>query len=140
MFGVKRHFCSACEKGCRGYEPNSQLVPLPGEFPTFCRNCKCPAHFHKVAIEAADIAFPEGLHESVKSHSLVSNDLNFNCIFMAFQIRDQQKKGQNVQELVTILKEEGMEVVSVAAKHLDVEEAIFIKARMIAKEERQVRE
>jgi hypothetical protein len=136
LFGVKRHFCTVCESGCKGYEPNSQLVPLPGEFPTFCKNCKCPAHFHRVAVLPEDIRFPEGLHESIKSHALVCNDLNFNCIFMAYQIRDQLKKGQNVQELVTLLRDEGLEVVSIAAKNLEVEEAIFLKARMVAYEEK----
>lgn len=51
IFGIKRRFCKICESGCAGYEPNSLMVPLPGEFPTFCKACKCPAHFHQVCID-----------------------------------------------------------------------------------------
>jgi hypothetical protein len=61
IFGIKRRFCTVCEQGCNGYEPNILLVPKAGDFPTFCKNCKCPAHFHQIAIKAEEVPFPEEL-------------------------------------------------------------------------------
>lgn len=48
IFGVKRRFCTVCEQGCQGYEANNTIIPNGDitEFPTFCKHCKCPAHFH----------------------------------------------------------------------------------------------
>jgi hypothetical protein len=36
-----------------------------------------------------------------------------------------------MSELLTILKEEGLEVISVERRELEVEEAIYLKGRMI---------
>ena len=48
IFGIQRRFCNVCEEGCIGYEPHTILFPSQqlNQFPTFCKNCKCPAHFH----------------------------------------------------------------------------------------------
>jgi hypothetical protein len=64
------------------------MVPQAGEFPTFCKNCKCPAHFHTISLTPDDIAFPEQLRETIKNHNIASKDLNFNCVMMAFQVRE----------------------------------------------------
>lgn len=84
LFGIKRRFCKVCEKGCTGYLPNTLMVPQPGEFPTFCKNCKCPAHFHNICVDPEDIAFPEDLKVALQNHNITSKDLNFNCIMLAF--------------------------------------------------------
>ena len=70
IFGVKRRFCTVCEKGCIGYQPSTLMVPQSGEFPTFCKNCKCPAHFHQVCVTPADIVFPPELQETIKNYNI----------------------------------------------------------------------
>ena len=39
---------------------------------------------------------------------------------------------------MTILKEEGMEVISVDTRHLEIEEAIYLKSRMVGQTENLV--
>ena len=52
LFGIKRRLCEVrdCES-CTGYEPTKVLFGGRGEFPTFCKHCNCPAHFHTVEEE-----------------------------------------------------------------------------------------
>lgn len=92
MFGIKRRFCRVCEKGCIGYEPINMLVPnlagaggSLGEFPTFCKNCKCPAYFHQVVVDVVkDIVFPPELSETVKNYNITSKDVNYNAVVALF--------------------------------------------------------
>lgn len=58
FFGIKRKSCKVCGDGegsCPGYS-GSRLIfgsssQATNEFPTFCRMCRCPAHFHEVESE-----------------------------------------------------------------------------------------
>lgn len=84
------------------------------------------------------MVFPEELRESLKSHNIAAKDLNFNCVMLAFQVRDQHTKGQNVRELLTILKEEGMEIVQIENRYLEIEEAIYLKSRMMSQTENMI--
>lgn len=43
-----------------------------------------------------------------------------------------------MSELLTILKEEGLEVISIERRELEVEEAIYLKGRMIGQSENLV--
>jgi hypothetical protein len=138
LFGIKRRTCTVCEEGCPGYEPNALVVSIPGEFPTFCKSCKCPAHFHTVCITPDDILIPEELKETFQNHNIASKDINFNCVMLAFQLREESTQTQNMSELLTILKEEGLEVISVERRELEVEEAIYLKGRMIGQSENLV--
>ena len=70
LFGIKRRMCTVCESSCAGYEPNTLMVPVPGEFPTFCKLCKCPAHFHKICISPQDIMIPEEIKETFLNHNI----------------------------------------------------------------------
>lgn len=88
LFGIKRSLCKVCENGCTGYEASVLMAPQHGEFPTFCKNCKCPSHFHHVTFDVAtDVKFPAELKETIQNHNIQSKDINFNCVMMAFQIR-----------------------------------------------------
>jgi hypothetical protein len=84
LFGIRRGNCTVCEDGCPGYEPNALIVAVPGEFPTFCKTCKCPAHFHKICINLDDVKIPHELKETFQNHNIASKDLNFNCVMLAF--------------------------------------------------------
>jgi ubiquinone/menaquinone biosynthesis C-methylase UbiE len=46
----------------------------------------------------------------MKGFNIQAKDLNFNSVLIAFQIRDLNKESQNLSELMTILKEEGLEI------------------------------
>ena len=79
VFGIKRRFCGVCEEDCRGYQANRVLFTTgqdgaggegQGEFPTFCRHCGCPAHFHKPEEERVD--FPQDLAEQLVSKNIQS--------------------------------------------------------------------
>ena len=62
IFGIKRRVCQVCAKGCPGYEATRTLFSSTEdskEFPTFCTQCACPAHFHTV--EKDPHPFPEDL-------------------------------------------------------------------------------
>ena len=136
IFGIKRRFCQVCEAGCIGYELNSMMVPSSQEFPTFCKNCKCPAHYHLIAMDPVkDIIFPPELQETIKDHNIQSKDVNFNSVVAIFQVRDTEHEPANVKELLAILKEEGLEVLQLERRPLEVEEAIYIKNRLIGQSE-----
>ena len=53
----------------------------------------------------------------------------------AFQVRDDQSYNQNLSELMAILKEEGLEILSLERRYLELEEAIYFKSRMISQTE-----
>jgi hypothetical protein len=66
LFGIKRSLCKVCESSCSGYEANVLMAPSHGEFPTFCKNCKCPSHFHNVCFDVStDVKFPAELKETI---------------------------------------------------------------------------
>lgn len=50
---------------------------------------------------------------------------------MAFQIRSTEMQTQNMNELMTIMKEEGLEIISLERRDLELEEAIYLKSKMI---------
>ena len=98
IFGIQRRFCSVCAQGCIGYEPTQIMIPSGlSQFPTFCRNCYCPAHFHMVPPSFRDdFTFPENLVQVIKDFNICSKDINFNCILGAFSIASSQNAGHNI--------------------------------------------
>lgn len=141
IFGIKRRFCTVCEQGCIGYEANNIIIPNGDicEFRTFCKNCKCPAYFHSVSFDPVkDLVFPPELIETIKNYNIQSKDINFNCVVVAFQIRSTDNYIQNMKELMTIIKEEGLEILQMNKRELDIEEAIYFKSRMIGQTENEI--
>lgn len=112
LFGVKRSFCELCNEKCQGYEPSKYLIPSSQqcEFPTFCTNCNCPAHFHQVVQDQQ--AFPEDFASLMTGQNITPQDLNFNSILAVFLIKDKAKANRNVQEITRLLVQNGIEAVS----------------------------
>lgn len=54
---------------------------------------------------------------------------------MAFQIRSETMQTSNMNELMAIMREEGLEVISLEKKDLEIEEAIYLKSKMITQTE-----
>ena len=52
-------------------------------------------------------------------------------MIMAFQVREEEHYNQNLKELTTILKEEGLEILSIERRYLEVEECLYFKNRMV---------
>jgi len=50
---------------------------------------------------------------------------------MAFQIRNDEMRTNNINEMMAIMKEEGLEIISLERRELEIEEAIYLKSRMI---------
>ena len=67
----------------------------------------------------------------IKSHNLEPKDINYNCVMAAFQIKDEDNEISNLEELAIILKEEGLEVLSMDKRLIEFEEAIYFKGRMV---------
>lgn len=137
LFGIERRFCNVCEEGCIGYQPHQILFPsqLTHQFPTFCKNCKCPAYFHQLTFNSEELVYPEDLIQNLKNYNITSKDLNFNCVLATFQVRNTEKEVQNLLELTSLLKDEGFEVLSVDKRLLEFEEAIYFKSRMVGQTE-----
>jgi hypothetical protein len=84
-----------------------------------------------VTISSQNIKFPEDLNNTLKNFNISEKDLNFNSVLVAFQVRNADKETSNMNELMTILKEEGLEILSYDKRLLEFEEAIYLKSRMI---------
>ena len=136
LFGIKRRFCEVCEEGCSGYEPTKVLFGGKGEFPTFCRHCNCPAHFHKVEQEPQQI--PEALTDLITGKNIQSQDLNYNCLMAAFMIRGETNKIQTTIEIARLIQEEGIEILTSKCNYLSEEEAFFLRNRVIGQSERRL--
>ena len=71
-FGIKRRICNVCEKDCSGYQSANFMFASStqqrGEFPTFCKQCACPAHFHRVI--DGQYNFPENLGDLVNANNI----------------------------------------------------------------------
>jgi hypothetical protein len=104
-----------------------------GEFPTFCRNCSCPAHFHK--IETEQLNFPEDLCRLITANNIQSQDLNFNCVVAAFLLTNEANQLGNINSVGELLVDEGMEIISQSRRHLTEDEAFFLRSRVLTTKE-----
>lgn len=129
LFGILRRRCKTCagkfdaglsDYDCPGYQPLGTICPSPSndlDFPTFCQNCGCPACFHQIIKVKSSL--PEPLSATIRSFNIRQTDINFNAAFIAFEIKpeDGDYDGEkwatrNVGALVTLLRGEGLEVLS----------------------------
>ena len=136
LFGIKRRFCSICGLDCPGYEPTKVLFGGRGEFPTFCRHCNCPAHFHSIEEELGEM--PEKLSSLLTGKNIQSQDLNYNCILAAFMIKDSPNKIQIAIDIARLVKEEGVEILTSSCRFLNFNEAFYLRNRVVAVNEKRM--
>lgn len=134
VFGVHRVSCKVCEEECAGYMASLTVFkPVSDEaeiqFPTFCRNCKCPAFFHEPIPK--ELTFPENLVHSVQNFNVRARDINFNCVLMAFVALDKHSAVENIRQLMKVLKDEGIETLGVDCRSLDIDEAVFVRSKIL---------
>ena len=136
LFGIKRRFCTICALDCSGYEPQKVLFGGRGEFPTFCRHCNCPAHFHSIEEEVNEM--PESLSNLLAGKNIQSQDLNYNCVLTAFMIKDSPNKIQIAIDIANLVKEEGIEMLTTTCCFLNFNEAFYLRNRVVAQSERKL--
>lgn len=141
LFGLLRRRCEACQDSCSGYHPQSVVCPSASsglDFPTFCQNCGCPACFHHVVQTSG--ALTEGRAQSITAFNIRQQDINFNATLAIFEIREEATASKNIAALTTLLRSEGLEVLSLENRALDAEEALFLRSRQLAVQERDLSE
>ena len=132
LFGVLRRRCDTCGDHCPGYQPQGTICASKSselDFPTFCQNCGCPGFFHQIVKSKSSL--PESLAESIKSFNIRQTDINFNAAFVAFEIKSQSMASRNVSTISTLLRGEGLEVLSLETRELDVQEAMYLRNRQL---------
>jgi hypothetical protein len=131
LFGLRRATCQACgPKKCSGYRPQGTVCPSPNselDFPTFCVNCGCPCSFHKILEE--DASLPEPMARNLTGYELTSNDINFNAVLIVLEVKDPALLAKNTGMLVNYLRAEGLEILSLETRSLDIQEAMFLRVR-----------
>jgi len=130
LFGILRRHCTNCKEGCVGYQPQGVVCPSPSnelDFPTFCQNCGCPARFHQIV--KGKSALPEPLAETIRSFNIRQRDINFNAAMVVFEIKDETLLPRNLASLVTLLRGDGLEVLSLETRTLDIQEAMYLRTR-----------
>lgn len=130
LFGIFRRRCEACKTACSGYHPSRVVCPSSKselDFPTFCQSCGCPACFHLIVDTGG--ALPRHMADSITSFNIRQQDINFNAVLAVFEIKDESTASRNVAALATLLRGEGLEVLSLEVRALDVEEALFLRSR-----------
>ena len=136
LFGIKRRICTVCAEDCGGYEPTRVLFGGRGEFPTFCAQCNCPAHFHKIEDEKHEI--PTALTDLLTGKNIQSEDLNYNCVMAAFILKDGPNKVQTAIEIANMIKDGGIEILTSSSRYLSYNEAFFLRNRVVAQSERKL--
>lgn len=73
--------------------------------------------------------FPEHLADLVRANNIQSNDINWNCLMATFMLEVGSKS--KTAEVIELLKEEGIEVISFSQRHLQSEEAFLLRSRIV---------
>lgn len=72
---------------------------------------------------------PQSMAQSITSFNIRQQDINFNAVMAVFEIKDENTASRNVAALSALLKGEGLEVLSLEIRALNVEEALFLRSR-----------
>lgn len=132
LFGILRGRCEACGDRCFGYQPQGVVCPSPNnelDFPTFCQHCGCPACFHEISVQ--ETSLPLHMTSSLQAFNITQNDINFNAVFVVFEIKKEKHSARNIGTLLNLLRGEGLEILSLEARALDIEEAMYLRFRQL---------
>lgn len=67
--------------------------------------------------------------QTITSFNIRQQDINFNAVLAVFEIKDEKNAARNTAAFSTLLRGEGLEVLSLEIRALDVEEALFLRSR-----------
>jgi hypothetical protein len=77
---------------------------------------------------------------SIKSYNIKPSDINFNSVAAIFEIKNLENGSKHISSLINLLKGEGMEILSMETRSLDIQEAMFIKNRRVSIQEAEMSE
>lgn len=132
LFGILRKKCQACKEACAGYQPQGVICPGPSnqlDFPTFCQNCGCPACFHDMLKPKGQL--PEPILEAMRSFNITQRDINFNAAVMLLRVGDEESLTSNLGQLISLLRNSGLELLSLDQRVLDPNEALYLRIRQL---------
>jgi hypothetical protein len=139
LFGVLRRRCEACGDACPGYRPQGAVCPTAGgglDFPTFCQHCGCPACCHLIVRTGG--ALPGPAAQSITGFNIRQSELNFNAVLAVFALKEGAEWDGQVGALVTLLRAEGLEVLSLETRPLDAREALHLRSRQLQAREEEL--
>ena len=67
----------------------------------------------------------------MRSFNISQNEINYNGAVVIFEIGNEQTKNQNLRKLLSILRNNGLEILAAEHKKLDAQEALFFKIRQL---------
>jgi hypothetical protein len=73
--------------------------------------------------------FPENLGELVKANNIQSEDINWNCVMGTFMLERGSKN--KITDVIELMKEEGIEVISYTQRYMQAEEAFLLRSRIV---------
>ena len=68
----------------------------------------------------------------------MSQDLNYNCVMSTFLLEQNNKNKLN--EVISLLKNQGIEVISMSKRYLSAEEAFLLRSRIIDAKETSLKQ
>lgn len=97
--------------------------------------CECPAHFHEPVNKAENNVFPDKLAETFRSFNLGPKDINFNSLLATFQVIKEEKYQLNMNQILNLLKDEGIEVLALDKRELDAGETVYLRGKALNNEQ-----
>lgn len=74
---------------------------------------------------------PEGLKEIMQSYNITQKEINFNGNVLLFEIGNERNMLQNFGKLISLIRNNGLEVLAADQRRLDAQEALFFKIRQL---------
>lgn len=75
---------------------------------------------------------------NLTAYELTSNDINFNAVLVVLEVRDPALLAKNTGMLVSYLRAEGLEILSLETRSLDIQEALFLRVRQLKQQQQGV--
>lgn len=74
-------------------------------------------------------ALPEPAAASLTAFNIRQSELNFNAVLAAFEVEDPSRATPAAGALLTLLRSEGLEALSLETRPLDAREALHLRSR-----------
>ena len=68
---------------------------------------------------------------NLTGYELTTNDINFNAVLIVLEVKDPALLAKNTGMLVSYLRAEGLEILSLETRYLDIQEAMFLRVRQL---------
>ena len=75
---------------------------------------------------------------NLTGYELTTNDINFNAVLIVLEVKDPALLAKNTGMLVSYLRAEGLEILSLETRSLDIQEAMFLRVRQLKQQQRGI--